>query len=188
MPPPNPDLLAGYRIDRELGAGGMATVYLADDLKHSRKVAVKVLRPELAAKLGHERFSGRSPTTANLRHPNILPLFSGEAGGQVFYVMPFVEGETLRDRMNREGVLPLADVLRIADEVSDALSYAHGRGVIHRDIKPENILLESGRAIVGVNAPIVFTSPDVGDVLPLPHHPRGHTPLVLDHRGLDRIE
>jgi predicted ATPase/tRNA A-37 threonylcarbamoyl transferase component Bud32 len=150
MPPHNPDLLAGrYRIDRELGAGGMATVYLADDLKHSRKVAVKVLRPELAAQLGHERFLREITTTANLRHPNILPLFdSGEAGGQVFYVMPFVEGETLRDRMTREGTLPLPDVLRIADEVSDALSYAHGRGVIHRDIKPENILLESGHAIV----------------------------------------
>ena len=150
MTPPNFQPLAGrYRIERELGAGGMATVYLAEDLKHSRQVAVKVLRPELAAQLGHERFLREITTTANLRHPNILPLFdSGEAEGKVFYVMPFVEGETLRDRMTRDGALPAADVLRIADEVADALSYAHGRGVIHRDIKPENILLESGHAIV----------------------------------------
>ena len=138
-----------YRLERELGAGGMATVYLAEDLKHSRKVAVKVLRPELAAALGHERFLREITTTANLRHPNILPLFdSGEAAGHVFYVMPFVEGETLRDRLTRDGPLPMADVLRIADEVADALGYAHSRGVIHRDIKPENILLENDHAIV----------------------------------------
>ena len=138
-----------YRLDRELGAGGMATVYLADDLKHGRKVAVKVLRPELAAAVGHERFLREITTTASLRHPNILPLFdSGAAAGQVFYVMPFVEGESLRDRLTREGPLPVADVLRIADEVADALGYAHGRGVIHRDIKPENILLEGDHAIV----------------------------------------
>ena len=127
----------------------MATVYLADDIKHDRPVAIKVLRPELAAQLGHERFLREITTTARLRHPNILPLFdSGEADGQVFYVMPYVEGETLRDRMTRDGTLPVADVLRIADEVADALSYAHGRGVIHRDIKPENILIESDHAIV----------------------------------------
>src|SRR5215204_6508244 len=111
-----------YRIERELGVGGMATVYLAEDIKHSRKVAVKVLRQEFAAALGHERFLREITTTANLRHPNILPL---------------IEGESLRDRLTREGALPIADVLRIADEVSDALSYAHSRGVIHRDIKPE---------------------------------------------------
>ncbi len=138
-----------YRIERELGAGGMATVYLAHDLKHGRQVAVKVLRPEFSAALGHDRFLREITTTANLRHPNILPLFnSGEADGHVFYVMPFVEGESLRDRLTREGALPIPDVLRIADEVADALSYAHGRGVIHRDIKPENILLENDHAIV----------------------------------------
>ena len=138
-----------YRLERELGAGGMATVYLAEDLKHGRKVAVKVLRPELAAALGHDRFLREITTTANLRHPNILPLFdSGEVDGVVFYVMPFIEGETLRDRLTRDGALPLADVLRIADEVADALGYAHGKGVIHRDIKPENILLENDHAIV----------------------------------------
>jgi serine/threonine-protein kinase len=138
-----------YRIERALGAGGMATVYLAEDLKHQRKVAVKVLRPELSAAIGHERFLREISTTANLRHPHILPLYdSGEAGGHVFYVMPFVEGESLRDRLDREKQLPLDDALQIAREVADALSYAHSRGVIHRDIKPENILLESGHAVV----------------------------------------
>jgi eukaryotic-like serine/threonine-protein kinase len=163
-----PDRLAGaladrYRIERELGAGGMATVYLAQDLKHDRQVAIKVLRPELAASLGHERFLRESTTTANLRHPHILPLFdSGRAvvspfrtaergtGGEAFlyYVMPFVEGETLRGRLDREKQLPLDDALQIAAEAADALSYAHARGVIHRDVKPENILLEGGHAVV----------------------------------------
>ena len=138
-----------YAIERELGAGGMATVYLAEDVKHQRKVAVKVLRPELTAALGHERFLREITTTANLRHPHILPLYdSGEAGGFLFYVMPYVEGESLGDRINREKQLPLDDAVRIAREVADALSYAHGRGVIHRDIKPENIMLESGHAVV----------------------------------------
>jgi eukaryotic-like serine/threonine-protein kinase len=142
-----------YRFDRELGAGGMATVYLAHDLKHERKVAVKVLRPELVHALGPERFLREITTTANLHHPHILPLYDSgrtpEASGAfLYYVMPFVEGESLRDRMNREKQLPLDDALRIAGEVADALSYAHRRGVIHRDIKPENILLESGHALV----------------------------------------
>jgi len=150
-----------YRIERELGAGGMATVYLADDLKHHRRVAIKVLRPELAAAIGAERFLREITTTANLRHPHILPLYdSGQTGrrtdgqaepsadGFLYYVMPLVEGETLRDRLRREKQLPLDDALQIAREVADALSYAHARGVIHRDIKPENILLESGHAVV----------------------------------------
>jgi len=139
-----------YRIERELGAGGMATVYLAHDLKHNRKVALKVLRPELAHAIGPERFLREIETTANLRHPHILPLYdSGQAGAEfLFYVMPFVEGESLRDRLNHEKQLPLDEALRIAREVADALSYAHSRGVIHRDIKPENILLESGHAVV----------------------------------------
>jgi serine/threonine-protein kinase len=138
-----------YRLERELGAGGMATVFQADDVKHRRKVAVKVLRPELAASLGAERFLREIETTANLRHPHILPLYdSGEAGGLVFYVMPLVEGESLRDRLRREKQLPIDDALRIAREVADGLSYAHSRGVIHRDIKPENILLESGHAVI----------------------------------------
>ena len=138
-----------YRIERELGAGGMATVYLAQDLKHHRQVAVKVLRPELAAALGPERFIREITTTASLRHPHILPLYdSGEADGFLYYVMPFVEGETLRQRLDREKQLPLEDTLQITREVADALSYAHGRGVIHRDIKPENILLDGGHAVV----------------------------------------
>jgi serine/threonine-protein kinase len=138
-----------YRLERELGQGGMATVYLAQDLRHDRKVAVKVLRPELAAVIGAERFLSEIKTTANLQHPHILPLFdSGEADGFLFYVMPYVEGETVRDRMNREKQLPVADAVRIASEVAAALDYAHRHGVIHRDIKPENILLHDGSALV----------------------------------------
>ena len=138
-----------YRIERELGAGGMATVYLAQDLKHDRKVAIKVLRPELAAVIGAERFLSEIKTTANLQHPHILPLHdSGEADSFLFYVMPYVEGETVRDRISREKQLPVGDAVRIATEVAGALDYAHRQGVIHRDIKPENILLHDGRALV----------------------------------------
>ena len=138
-----------YRIERELGQGGMATVYLAEDLKHRRKVAIKVLLPELGAVVGAERFLREIETTANLRHPHILPLYdSGSAGEFLYYVMPLVEGESLRDRLDREKQLPIADALRIAHEVADALSYAHARGVVHRDIKPENVLLEGGHAVV----------------------------------------
>ncbi len=127
----------------------MATVYLAEDLKHRRKVAIKVLRAELAAVIGADRFLAEITTTANLQHPNILPLHdSGEAASFLFYVMPFVEGESLRDRLNREKQLPVVDAVRIATEVAGALDYAHRRGVIHRDIKPENILLHDGRALV----------------------------------------
>jgi len=138
-----------YRLERELGEGGMATVYLAQDLKHDRQVAVKVLRPELAAVIGAERFLSEIKTTANLQHPHILPLFdSGAADGFLFYVMPFVEGETVRDRISREKQLPVAESVRIATEVAAALDYAHRHGVIHRDIKPENILLHDGAALV----------------------------------------
>jgi serine/threonine-protein kinase len=138
-----------YRIERELGAGGMATVYLAHDVRHTRKVALKVVRPELAAILGGERFLAEIKTTANLQHPHILSLFdSGEADGLVFYVMPYVEGESLRDRLTREKQLPVDDALRIAREVAGALDYAHRHGVVHRDIKPENILLHDGSALV----------------------------------------
>ncbi|HEY7029133.1 MAG TPA: protein kinase [Gemmatimonadales bacterium] len=138
-----------YRIERELGQGGMATVYLAQDLRHDRRVAVKVLRPELAAVIGADRFLSEIKTTANLQHPHILPLFdSGAADSFLFYVMPFVEGESLRDRLSREKQLPIPDAVRIATEVAGALDYAHRHGVIHRDIKPENILLHDGRALV----------------------------------------
>jgi serine/threonine-protein kinase len=138
-----------YGVLRQLGAGGMATVYLAEDRKHRRQVAVKVLRPELAAALGHERFLREIEIAAGLSHPHILPLYdSGEADGVLYYVMPYVEGESLRDRIDREKQLPLDEALLLAREVADALSYAHTRGVIHRDIKPENILLQSGHAVV----------------------------------------
>jgi tRNA A-37 threonylcarbamoyl transferase component Bud32/TolB-like protein len=138
-----------YRLERELGQGGMATVYLGEDLKHHRRVAIKVLRPELAASLGAERFLREITTTAQLNHPHILPLLdSGAADGTLFYVMPYVEGESLRDRLLREKQLPLDDALQVAREVADALTYAHSHGVIHRDIKPENILLQSGHAVV----------------------------------------
>ncbi|MFI5279383.1 MAG: protein kinase [Gemmatimonadales bacterium] len=138
-----------YRIERELGAGGMATVYLAHDVRHDRKVALKLLRPELAAILGGERFLKEIRTTANLQHPHILSLFdSGEADGLVFYVMPNVEGESLRDRLVREHQLPVDDAIRITKEVASALDYAHRHGVVHRDIKPENILLHDGQALV----------------------------------------
>jgi tRNA A-37 threonylcarbamoyl transferase component Bud32 len=138
-----------YRIERELGQGGMATVYLAQDLKHDRKVAIKVLRAELAAVIGAERFLSEIKTTANLQHPHILALHdSGEADSFLYYVMPFIEGESLRDRLSREKQLPINDAIRIATEVAGALDYAHRHGVIHRDIKPENILLHDGRALV----------------------------------------
>ena len=138
-----------YALDREIGAGGMATVFLAQDLRHSRRVALKVLRPELAAVIGAERFLAEIKLTANLQHPHILPLFdSGAADSYLFYVMPYIEGETLRDRLTREKQLPLADAVRIAREVGAALDYAHRHGVVHRDIKPENILLHDGSALV----------------------------------------
>ena len=138
-----------YRIERELGAGGMATVYLAHDLKHDRKVAIKVLREEIAAAVGAERFLSEIKTTANLQHPHILSLHdSGAAAGVLFYVMPFINGESLRDRLDRERPLPVDLALRIVGEVADALDYAHRAGIVHRDIKPENILLSEGHAIV----------------------------------------
>src|SRR5512138_2755054 len=138
-----------YRIERELGAGGMATVYLAHDLRHDRDVAIKVLEPELAAALGADRFLAEIRTTARLQHPHILPLLdSGDADGGLYYVMPFVSGETLRSRLARERQLPVDEAVRIAREVADALSHAHAGGVVHRDIKPENILLQDGHARV----------------------------------------
>ena len=138
-----------YTIGRELGAGGMATVYLVRDLKHDRSVALKVLRPELAAVIGAHRFLQEIRTTAHLQHPHILGLIdSGETEHQLWYVMPFVEGESLRDRINREKQLPVPDAVRLTSEVASALDYAHRHGVIHRDIKPENILLHDGRALV----------------------------------------
>jgi eukaryotic-like serine/threonine-protein kinase len=143
-------VLAGrYRIERELGRGGMATVYLAQDLKHHRQVAIKVLKRELAVALGPERFLREIEIAARLTHPNILPLHdSGEADGLFYYVMPFVEGESLRDRLERQKQLPLHETVEITRAVADALSHAHGLGIVHRDIKPENILFEAGHAVV----------------------------------------
>jgi serine/threonine-protein kinase len=138
-----------YTIEREVGRGGMATVYLAHDLRHDRPVALKVLHPDLAATLGPERFQREIRTTARLQHPHILPVLdSGEAAAQLWYTMPYVEGESLRDRLRRESQLPLDDALQITREVADALSYAHSQGIVHRDIKPGNILLSRGHALV----------------------------------------
>jgi Tol biopolymer transport system component len=138
-----------YRLERELGRGGMGAVYLAEDLKHHRRVAVKVLRPDLSASLGTDRFLREIEVAARLQHPAILPLHdSGQADGYVFYIMPFVEGESLRDRLTRQHELPVEETARILSEVLDALAYAHGKGVIHRDIKPDNIMLAGRHALL----------------------------------------
>ncbi len=142
--------LAGrYRIERELGAGGMATVYLAHDVRHDRSVAIKVLRSDIAQTIGADRFLREIQLAAKLNHPNILALFdSGHAGDALFYVMPAVEGQSLRERMTRHRMLPVDEAVRIAIEVAGALDYAHRHGVVHRDIKPENILFQEGHALV----------------------------------------
>ncbi|HUF28743.1 MAG TPA: serine/threonine-protein kinase, partial [Gemmatimonadaceae bacterium] len=138
-----------YVLKREVGHGAMATVFLAEDLKHHRPVAVKVLRPELAETLGAERFLREIEIAARLHHPHILPLYdSGVTRGSLYYVMPFAEGESLRDRIARDRQLPIQEALQIAREVADALTYAHDHGVVHRDIKPENILVDSRHAVV----------------------------------------
>ncbi len=138
-----------YRVERELGTGATATVFLAHDLRYQRRVAVKLFRPEVAEALGHERFVREIALAATLNHPHILPLLdSGEVDGLMFYVMPAVEGESLRERLTRVGMFPIEEVLQVARDVAVALDYAHGRGVVHRDIKPENILLPSGTAVV----------------------------------------
>ena len=147
-----------YRIERELGRGGMATVYLADDIKHGRKVALKVLKPELAAVVGAARFLAEIRTTAGLQHPHILPLFdSGEVDNLLFYVMPHVEGESLRDRLDREHQLPVDEALQVATAIAEALDYAHRRGVIHRDVKPSNVLMHDGQPVIsdfGIALPV----------------------------------
>src|SRR5690242_2847883 len=145
-----------YAVEREVGRGGMATVYLAQDRKHDRQVAVKLLHPDLAASLGPDRFLREIQIAARLQHPHILPLYdSGRTGGQadgrpdvLYYVMPFVEGESLRDRLNHEGQLPVEDAVKIGRDIAAALDYAHRHGVVHRDIKPENVMLHEGEALV----------------------------------------
>ncbi len=149
IPRLNAALAGKYDVIRELGRGGMATVYLASDAKHGREVAIKVLLPELGATLGAERFEREIRLAAKLQHPHILGLFdSGVADGLLYYVMPFVKGESVRDRIDREGMLPIEDAVQIALEVNDALGHAHSQGVVHRDIKPENIMLSGGHALV----------------------------------------
>ena len=138
-----------YAVEREIGRGGMSVVFFARDLKHDRAVAIKVLRPQIAAAIGTDRFLREIQIAARLQHPHLLPLYdSGEVEGWPYYVMPFVDGESLRDRLNREKQLPIAEAIRIAREVASALGYAHSQGVVHRDIKPENILLSAGHAVV----------------------------------------
>ena len=163
-----------YRIDREAGAGGMATVFKALDLRHEREVAIKVLHEDLGATLGPGRFITEIKTTARLQHPHILPLLdSGEVQGLLFYVMPFVTGETLRDRLTRDTQLPINEALRIAREVADALGYAHGLGIVHRDVSPQNVLLgfegEVKVADFGIaralNAPTESNLTQVGSVM-----------------------
>src|SRR5215204_2750475 len=149
VPRPNSVIADRYVVERELGRGGMATVFLARDQRHDAHVAIKVLHPELAPLFASERFAREIRITAGLQHPNVVPVLdSGVSGGLPFYTMPFVEGESLAARLHREGQLPIADTLRIATSVADALAYAHDRGFVHRDIKPENILLEQGHAVL----------------------------------------
>lgn len=150
IPPALHDALADrYRVEREIGRGGMATVFLAHDLRHERPVTIKLLHEDLGATIGPERFLAEIKVTAKLQHPHVLSLIdSGRAGNLLYYVMPFVDGESLRDRLDRERVLPLEDAVRLATEVADALAFAHAQGVVHRDIKPANILLQGGHALV----------------------------------------
>src|SRR6476620_11364147 len=153
-----------YRVEREVGRGGMAVVFLAEDLKHHRRVAIKLLKPELSAVLGSERFLREIELAATLQHPHILPLYdSGQAGGLLYYVMPFAEGESLRQRLAREQQLPLDAALQITRGVGSALQYAHDHGVVHRDIKPDNIMLSGGQAVVadfGIARALEAASPE----------------------------
>src|SRR4051794_5725887 len=145
----NTALAGRYVVEGEIGRGGMATVFLARDLRHQRQVALKLLDPELGAMLGADRFLSEIRVTANLQHPNLLPLFdSGEVDGLLFYVMPYIAGESLRARLDREKQLPVGDAVHVATAVASALDYAHRQGVVHRDLKPENILLHDGEPVV----------------------------------------
>ena len=159
-------LSGSYRVEREVGMGGMATVYLAHDLKHDRKVALKILRPELTAAMGTDRFPREIHIIAQLQHPHILPLYdSGATGGFLYYVMPFVEGESLRARLARQGPLPINEAVRLLHEVTDALAYAHSRGIVHRDIKPDNVMLSGRHAAVTDFGVAKAVSASAGDKL-----------------------
>ncbi len=166
-----PDRLAAalsgsYRIEREVGVGGMATVYLAQDIKHDRKVALKILRPELTAAMGTDRFPREIHIIAQMQHPHILPLYdSGAADGFLYYVMPFVDGESLRAKLTRTGPLPINEAVRLLHEITDALSYAHARGIVHRDIKPDNVMLSGRHAAVTDFGVAKAVSVSAGDAL-----------------------
>ncbi len=167
-----------YKIERLLGEGGMATVFLAHDLKHDRNVALKVLKPELAAILGAERFLNEIKVTANLQHPNILPLYdSGEADTFLYYVMPFVEGAGLRETMDRKKQLSVEETIEVITAVAAALDYAHEQGIVHRDIKPENILLQRGQALVADFGIALAVSQAGGARLTKAPHPPGPSNL-----------
>jgi eukaryotic-like serine/threonine-protein kinase len=178
-----------YAIDRLVGEGGMATVYRAKDLKHERTVAIKVLREELSVSLGADRFLREIRVVANLQHPNILGLYdSGAHQGLLYYVMPFVEGESLRDRLKKEQQLPLHDALQITREAAEALQFAHEHGVIHRDIKPENILMQGGHALVadfGIARAVTEAGGDkltqTGMAIGTPHYMSPEQALGSDH-------
>ncbi len=187
-------LASKYDIERELGRGGMATVYLARDLRHDRSVAIKVLRDEVAEPLARDRFIRETQLAARLNHPHILPLYdSGEADGTLYFVMPLMQGQTLRDRLDTDGQLPIDAVRKLAIEVTDALDYAHRHGVVHRDIKPENILLHEGHAIIadfGIGKAIAdaqsndATLTQLGVVVGTPAYmsPEQASGDVIDHR------
>ncbi len=182
-----------YRIQRELGAGGMATVYLARDLRHERDVAMKVLRPDVGQALGRDRFLREIRLAAGLTHPHILPLHdSGDADGSLWFTMPHMRGDTLRDRMTSAPQLPLGEVLQLVREIADALDYAHRHDVVHRDIKPENILLHEGHEIVADFARNLDTVPATVTALPrVAEAVAGRMPILLDggiRRGTDVLK
>ena len=157
-------LASSYRLDRELGRGGMATVFLAHDVRHNRRVALKVLHPELGSSIGPDRFLREIQLAAQLNHPHIVPLFdSGNADGYLYYVMPVVDGETLRDRLLRDGQIPLDEAVNLIRGIASALDYAHRQNIVHRDIKPENVMLQDGEAVVmdfGIGKAVSFAAGD----------------------------
>ncbi|HEX9166541.1 MAG TPA: serine/threonine-protein kinase [Gemmatimonadales bacterium] len=190
----NAALSGSYRIDREVGVGGMATVYLAHDLKHDRQVALKVLKPELSAAMGTDRFPREIHIIAKLQHPHILPLYdSGAVDGLLYYVMPFVEGESLRARLARVGRLSIAETVRLLHDIADALAYAHAQGIVHRDIKPDNVMLSGRHASVtdfGVAKAVRASAGDklttVGIAVGTPHYmapEQAMAEATIDHRA-----